>query len=235
MYEKINTTKTSTAIVEQILDLIEQKKLKPGDKLPPETYMMKMFGVGRSSVREAKQVLAAKHIIKIVPGQGSFIREIGEEYFDSRRLRMLIAQETLHEIHEVREILEVRVAGLAAERATTEDLEEMRNVIMNMEKRIALGLDIYDEGMYFHQALAKAAHNKVLLKVFYPLVSMLHEFQEPMYRKLSDPKKEFEVHKRIYEGVANGTPDQAEALMSEHLQFVKELMFHGSEEKGAGA
>ena len=41
MYEKINATKTSTAIVEQILDLIEQKKLKPGDKLPPETYMMK--------------------------------------------------------------------------------------------------------------------------------------------------------------------------------------------------
>jgi len=223
LFKRIETEKASTVVVDQILDLIRERKLKPGDKLPSETKLMELFGLGRSSVREAKNFLAAKHVISIKPGKGSFIRHIGPEAFDSHLISLLIAEDTLSDIYEVREIMEVEVAALAAERATPQDLNKLLKVVRTMAKKADRGLEVYKEGLRFHEVLIHAAHNQVLEKLFKPVLSLLHEVQKPVYIKISDPKKEFETHENIYKSIKDRDARRAKAVMASHLQYVRSV------------
>jgi len=223
LFKRIETEKASTIVVDQILDLIRRRRLKPGDKLPPETKLMELFGLGRSSVREAKNFLAAKHVISIKPGKGSFIRHIGPEVFDSHLISLLIAEDTLSDIYEVRGLMEVAAAAFAAERATPQDLSKLLKVVRTMAKKADRGLQVYKEGLRFHEVLIHATHNQVLAKLFKPVLSLLHEVQEPAYIKSSDPKKEFESHEDIYKSIRDRDPRRAKAVMVTHLQYVRSV------------
>jgi len=79
MFKGVKTINTKQAIVHQLISLIKRGSLKPGDKLPSENELMEMLKVGRSSIREAKQILAAMNLIETRPGQGSFVKEVGPE------------------------------------------------------------------------------------------------------------------------------------------------------------
>ena len=69
----------SDKIVEQIIDLIAQEVLKPGERLPSERELCTMFGVGRTSVREALRSLSVMGILDGRVGEGTFVCDNGEE------------------------------------------------------------------------------------------------------------------------------------------------------------
>ena len=68
------------SVTEQIMNLIKNNELKPGDKLPPERDLAEKFSISRGSLREAFRVLESRGIIER-PGGGRFIREINKEAF----------------------------------------------------------------------------------------------------------------------------------------------------------
>src|SRR6187549_1095214 len=63
------------SIVEQLVRQIQAGRLKPGDKLPSERQLIDMLNVGRSSIREALQGLAAIGVVESRAGQGSFVSQ----------------------------------------------------------------------------------------------------------------------------------------------------------------
>ena len=69
-----------TQVVANMKELIAERDLKPGDKFPTEKEFSHMFGVGRSSIREALRVLQTKGVIEICPGKGAYITEKNEGY-----------------------------------------------------------------------------------------------------------------------------------------------------------
>ena len=126
MLVEIERTTTTQAIVEQVIDLLKRGELKPGDKLPSENELVEMLGVGRSSIREAKQTLVAMNLIEAHPGRGSFIKEIGpESIINPDIVWLLLADEHMWALYEVRMLLEVQIAALAAKRATEDDFAAM--------------------------------------------------------------------------------------------------------------
>lgn len=50
---------------EQLAEEINSGKYSPGDKLPTESELMKIFGVGRSSIREAIGILSNLGIVNV--------------------------------------------------------------------------------------------------------------------------------------------------------------------------
>src|SRR5262245_37165894 len=72
-FVKINKTTSAQQVAEQLLGMIRRGAWKPGDRLPPERELIERLDVGRSTVREALQILATLNIVQSSPGQGTFI------------------------------------------------------------------------------------------------------------------------------------------------------------------
>lgn len=60
-------------ISEDIIALILEENLQPGDKLPNETILSERLNAGRSSVRETMKHLASRNIVTIRQGSGTYI------------------------------------------------------------------------------------------------------------------------------------------------------------------
>jgi GntR family transcriptional repressor for pyruvate dehydrogenase complex len=222
MLKRVQVQDTAEVIANQVIQLIRDGVLKPGDKLPNEIDLMEQFGVGRSSVREAKRVLAAKGIIRTQAGQGTFVCELGLEVLDGKLLQALLGRETLLELQEARDLLEYQIVSLAAQRATDQDLQALENCLNNMKDELP---DLwYEFGLEFHRTLAAATHNRVLVQLYDVIAGLLVEYQRPLYTKHGDAATEFQEHRLLFETIYRRDIDQARKLMTEHMSQVGDFM-----------
>lgn len=221
MLNQVERVTTTQAIVDQIVALMKRGELRPGDKLPTENELVQRLGVGRSSIREAKQILMAMGLIEAHPGRGSFVKAVGPDAFlDPDIAWLMLADEHVWDLYEARMILEVQIARLAAQRATQEDLAALESALERLAAAVQADTSVYDPGIEFHFALVKTAHNDVLVSLYQPIMGLLHEYQQPVYERYSDPATEIEHHQMIYESIRQGDSDLAEKVMRKHLEYV---------------
>lgn len=130
--------KIPTLVAEQIVDLISDGSLKPGDKLPSEQNMTKLFGISRISLREAMKLLEAKGYIESQDRRGKFIT-LSQEYTKSP-IEGLIAVDPkmIWELLSVRRFLDSEAAACACRRATKKDLAALKNLC---DKAVDFGID----------------------------------------------------------------------------------------------
>ena len=62
-------------VAEQIAQLIQERELKEGDRLPNEFDLAQELGVGRGTIREAVKQLVARNILTIQRGKGTFVTQ----------------------------------------------------------------------------------------------------------------------------------------------------------------
>ena len=107
----INTTLQKKSLAEEVSSLIREQindgKLTKGEKLPTEPELMKLFGVGRSTVREAIKMLVNMGYLSVQQGRGTFVESVTEtnEPFHQRLKRA-----DIQELREVRDIIEAPIA-----------------------------------------------------------------------------------------------------------------------------
>ena len=75
-YKTVKRNSTREQVMKQILKSIESGQLKPGDKLPTEQQLIEMFGVGRSTIREATSTLSMLGYLQSIQGKGCFVARI---------------------------------------------------------------------------------------------------------------------------------------------------------------
>jgi GntR family transcriptional repressor for pyruvate dehydrogenase complex len=221
MLSRIERVSATEAVVDQMISLIRRGDLRPGDKLPSEFELMEMLGVGRSTLREAKQVLISLGLIEAYPGRGSFVMELGpDDAINQEIVALLIADEHIMALYEARALLEVQISALAAARATEDDLTELELALEALAQAVAAGESVYDLAMEFHLALVKAAHNPVLVTLYQPIATLLQEHQRPLYERLSDPAVELCQHQEILASIRQRDSALAQATMRRHLDYV---------------
>jgi len=110
-------------VVSHVRELIERGALKPGDRLPAERDLATQIGVSRPTIRAGLRTLAAMGVVRSRHGSGTYIPE-GPPALNTDALSFFAALHgfTREEMYEARRILEVGAAGLAAERATAEQV-----------------------------------------------------------------------------------------------------------------
>ena len=79
LFSSVSQSRVSDQVVQQILDLVEEGELKPGEQLPGERELTQQLSISRSAVREAIRLLEAQGLLEVRPGKGTFIT--GEEVF----------------------------------------------------------------------------------------------------------------------------------------------------------
>ena len=186
-FKTIQKRTLSSEVVEQILSMIHTNQLQPGDRLPSERELSRAFNIGRSSVREAIKILETTGLVRTTTR--------GKEICLPRSAKIpafnLAADLTnIREVFEARKAIEIELSGLAAERASSEEIAVMRQALIaeGASQSVVAAADIA-----FHRALARSAHNSVLSEVYNSITGLL--FQHFKYYPLSwanrkeDPKQ----------------------------------------------
>lgn len=221
--------KAYQVIVDQINEYFLNGKLKPGDKLPTERDLASRFNVSRTSVREALRKLEIKGIIEIKQGSGSFIKTSENLAVEEISSTIMNAEKKLiYEMLELRRMLEVECASLASQRATSEDLNRIREALEMMDHAkndVELGLQA---DLNFHISIVYASHNSIFLQLIKTLSGHMQDTIRATRRQImANPKRNQDTineHKEIYLAIATGDADQAAQLMEKHItQIRKEL------------
>jgi GntR family transcriptional repressor for pyruvate dehydrogenase complex len=213
-------------IIDQLIALITDGKLKPGDKLPSETALMEQFGVGRSSLREAVGALSLIGMLTVRPGHGTHVSAVAGDSF-SRPLRwgMLVGwREKLHEFIEARIALEQTLVGMAAERATEAEIEEIRRThnllkAAKLTRRKAIQADLD-----FHMSIANASHNSVLSRFLEELRQPVRNWMEQKASLFGGYDRVHEQHDAVFSAILDRDPLRAQRMIKEHLEAVGERL-----------
>jgi GntR family transcriptional repressor for pyruvate dehydrogenase complex len=207
-------------LTNNILNLIEQGGMKPGDRIPSEQEIMEVTSASRPSVREALRALKTLGIVESRPGAGSFVGKRDPQRFIRRELiSFALMGESFRDILEARKVLECELARLAAQR----DLRELARVEEALRDMKLPNQDLYESTWAFHMELAEAAGNPVMAKLVRILYEMIREIQLKVYWPHIDEQEEIESHEELYEALLAG-PEEAELAMREHLDDVLETM-----------
>ena len=151
-------------IAETLKQQITEGTYRAGDKLPTEPELMKTFGVGRASVREAVKLLVNMGVVRVQQGSGTFVAVPSNN--DDVNIKMSTADRT--ELDEVRKILDIAIVEKAVARRTEKDIERMRASLEKRKVNAEKGLleECIEADLNFHIAIADAAHNRILADIY---------------------------------------------------------------------
>lgn len=212
-------------IIEQIKNTIIEGSLKPGDKLPSERELAERFSVGRTTVREALKALSYTRVIKKVR-EGTIVnRNISNFFIDSLTEMLILKHLDFEDLFETRKILEVKLAGFAAQRATTEDIEIIEKILKEMNEKV--NYDPYEfvtEDIKFHESIAEAAQNRVLYEIFIAVRLLLRKAQEEVVKYPGIMKRSLKYHQQIFEAIKKQNVLKAERDMFAHINDVEKAL-----------
>jgi GntR family transcriptional regulator, transcriptional repressor for pyruvate dehydrogenase complex len=206
----IERTSVADEIVKRLVQHILEGRLKPGDKLPSERELMERLSVGKSSLREGIKTLRALGVIEVAVGEGMFVGR-GETSILSRPLSwgLLLSERSTQEVIEARSCVEAKLASLAAERATDDEIAALGDKLAVMRATIDDPGEYSRSDLEFHLAIAEAAHNQLLSQVLQSLQHILRIWIVEVIVRMDDLTVSLADHVAIYEAIRARDPEAA--------------------------
>jgi len=211
---------TAEEVAARLREMIHSGELAAGDRLPPERDLAKTLGVSRPTLRAGIRSLSAVGILQSRQGAGTFVAAAEESpTLDSSPLRMLSALHgfTSDEMFEARLALEMSIAGLAARRATSEQMTQLAEEIAGMYASLGEPEQYLVHDMRFHQIVAAASGNRILTSLMNMVATILFDSRSKTVKRAKDLKESAEQHHNIYRALRDRNPDLAEKAMHDHL------------------
>jgi len=226
-FKPVNKMLISNGIIEQIKSAIMAGDLKPGESLPSEIKMALQLRVGRSTVREALQVLIHLGFIER-KGKETFVSPSArEKLFPKDILKSYQAHRSIMEMIEVRKVVESFLAESAAIRADEEVVELLRKDLEEMECSVGDIGRFIDSDHQFHLRIAKGAQNKILYDLVMGMRELLRDNQELILSKSqSILPRSIEFHRKIYMAIRGKKPKMARKHMLDHIVDIENEMYH---------
>lgn len=179
-------------------------KIKPGERLT-EVKLGKLLGTSRTPIREAIRLLEQENLVTIIPGSGA------------RVSRMTV--EDLQEVMEVRSALEQLSAGLACERITPDEKEQLREAYNAFVRSTQSGdsLEIADADVRFHEVILEAAKNAKLGKILDSLADNIYRYRYEFIQDDGHYDDLIREHKELFDAVLSGEREIAEKVARGHI------------------
>lgn len=212
---------TSEEVISQLREMIHRGELRPGDRLPPERDLAKLLGVSRPTLRAGIRSLAAVGVLHSRQGAGTFVvKADGPPSLDSSPLRLMASLHgfTSAEMFEARQSLEMAVAGLAAERATSDQMASMSEEVAGMFASLDDPEQFLVHDMRFHQSVAAASGNRILTSLMNMVATILFDTRIKTVKRATDLKESAEMHRQVYRAIRERNMEGARAAMREHLE-----------------
>lgn len=230
-------------VVQHLDQLIRERVLSPGDKLPSEIGLAKELNVPRSAVASIYTKLAMFGLVEARPQSGTYLASMSGFAFEGflKEVMKLASQdmevEDLRYLYELRQLHEKFVARLAAEKITPAQVEELRAVARDVKERVLSGGESIEADLLFHLKIADIVGRPVLrtmglimaastIRSFFQLADKVPS--RDMQARWLDSMAE---HDSIVDALASGDPDIAERAVQRH--FEKAALFFGVGRSGS--
>ena len=215
--------KLSRQLFEQLAGEIRSGRLAPGARLPTEHALTRAARVSRTVVREAVAALRAEGLVITRQGVGAFVSA------EPTSAPFRIEPERLQSLDEILNVMELRLgveiesAGLAAERATKNQVRSITSALEAIERASDAGGSAVDEDLAFHRAIAQATGNAEFPRFLQFIgrhliprrtVTNLPERMGGQRAYLAIIQEE---HRRIANAIAARDPKAAREAMRRHL------------------
>lgn len=179
----------SEQLAERLEKMILDGEYAPGEKLANERELSERLGVSRTMLREATKQLAARGLLEVRRGVGTFVSDNPGVVSNPLGIRAeggKSVPEILEDWYRVRMIVESEAMEMAAEKATDEEIAELEEILA---KELELARTDYEDFMdtdrAFHCALAHATHNLVMARLIPTLhASIYYDFVRGYYPQL---------------------------------------------------
>ena len=221
----VKRSKVYEQLVDFLLDDIRSGRFSVGDELPTERDMMEQFKVGRPAVREALLRLERMGLIDVSPGKRACVRRptisrLIEEMGGAARMLLLDEKANTH-FQEVRILLETSIARLAANNATDEEIDVLRQTLKSNQADCSDIDNFANTDVAFHFELVKIAHNPIIEQIFSTMYDWLMEQRTTSLKLKGQMQIACRSHQAIFKAIAARDADAAETAMKEHLEQVQ--------------
>lgn len=230
--DKRNTLKLSHAIASELRDEILKNKISPNQRFYSENDILEMWSCSRATAREALLLLEFEGLIVSKQGKGGGIF-VSEPDTSSiiRPFSSLINFNSIDhsELMETQIELETLCGGLAAQRATQEDIDHITEVMHDFERELRkINGNAAEKNLEFHMAIAMAAHNHVL----FMLMKVLEPFIYENTRKYKFTEEQLEevihMHQRILDAIVARDVEGVKRRIRRHIDGFIKVTFNNS-------
>lgn len=200
-------------VVNNIKQLLVERKLRPGDRLPNELEISEGMGVSRGSVREAMKILSAFGLVDVKVGNGTYVAEKpGSTILDSLLLSFFVNNPDSEKFYELRHIIEVDVMEMilkhydeneqerAALRNNLENLKQLMQEDLTLEQLKSIDLE-------FHHLMGSCTKNILMERIY----SIVIDFMEPSITatlKSQHGEITYQEHKKILDVIESQDYDR---------------------------
>lgn len=227
LFGPIGHESVADTIVHHIEELIVSGVLKDGTRLPSERTLAEEMQVSRPKVREALKRLEESGLIIVRHGEGNFVAPLVGSAMSPALVDLYSRHVSAFEDYlEFRREQESFAAMLAAERATEEDREILRDIVQELENAHASGDSkaSRDADVRFHSAIVDASHNSLMVHTMAAIYQLMERnvFYNRSFLRAIDGTGEMllEQHKAIADAIITGQPDKAAEAAADHIDFV---------------
>lgn len=191
-------------VTEAIRQGILQGDLLPGTQVN-QAQIAEQLGVSRGPVREALGQLEEEGLIKNVPYKGTYVTEITSEY--------------IAELYSIRQVIETFAVRLAVERATTDDLAELRSVLDAMYTTAAQTdmAQMSTLDIQFHYLICRSAHHNLLLQLWKSIAIGVRRCLALRHRIYRSPSEVIGTHPDILAALEARQAEQASTILGMHI------------------
>ena len=210
-------------VAEQILQLIAEAQLQPGDRMPTEKELATRLGASRTVVREAIKILSAIGRVRAQKGRGLYVAD-DEGMLGSSRWGGFFLPADLDHVYmlfEFRQVQETAASRLAATRATPAELRAIEAAARLCEEGHLSGQTaLFDRGDDdFHLGIAAASHNQFLLTSVREARRLQRQSSTiGLHGAIGSHAAEaITEHAAIYEAIRDGNPEAAAKATGVHL------------------
>ena len=208
-------------VARRLVDYLLSGGVEPGARMPSERQLAEAFGVSRSAVREAIAALALIGLIEVRHGDGTYLKRPDSPLLPQVvEWGLLLGEKRTIDLVEARQLIEIDIAGLAAQRRSEDDLDDLARILSRMEWESRDGVDssaFVDADVEFHLRLAEAAGNSALRDVLTSIQALLRAWIGRViaegYRDIS-----YAEHVPILEAVRARDERAAEEAMASHMR-----------------
>lgn len=210
-------------VANKIVDHIVEKKLAPGTKLPNEFELAEQFGVGRGTIREAIKFLVSRNVVEIIQAKGTFVCETPGLVEDPLGLSFVGDKKMLiRDLLDLRIILESYSVRKAAEHATPEQIQTMRDITDKIQASIDDQEKCVEYDVELHKCIAESCGNSVMPLILPVINANIQNFNSLKFMRQWDIVNR--GHVAIIDAIEKRDPDLAEEEMINHLAYVSRKM-----------
>lgn len=219
-FSKLNHQPAYKQVAAEVARLVLSGSLRNGDPLPTEAVLCDQFGVNRSTVREGIRLLEETGLVRRSGGKRMLVsRPTTQEVSTHVERAMVLHEVTFSELWETAMLLEPKTAELAATHLDDDELTALEMNVRNTELALAAGRSLVLLDIEFHNLIAKAVHNRVLLLTREPMSRLFYPTFENVLSHLPGSGKRLVVaHKAILNALKSRSPADASLWMTKHIR-----------------